>query len=48
MGANTERAGSAIRFSLGKLTTEAEIEEAGEIVARVLGRLHGIQSYAVV
>ena len=39
MGASAEIAGSAIRFSLGKQTTPAEIEEAGGIVRRVLQRL---------
>ena len=40
MGASPELAGSAIRFSLGKQTTAAEIDEAGKIVARVLRRLN--------
>lgn len=52
MGASAEIAGSAIRFSLGKQTTAAEIEEAGEIVRRVLQRLHASRQksdlYAVV
>ncbi len=39
MGATAEIAGSAIRFSLGKATTAAEIEETGEIVRRVIERL---------
>ena len=52
MGASAEIAGSAIRFSLGKQTTAAEIEEAGEIVRRVVQRLHASRQksdlYAVV
>ena len=39
MGLPLERARSAIRFSLGKLTTESEIEQAGAIVAEIAGRL---------
>ena len=34
-----EMASSAVRFSLGKQTTEDEIEKAGEAVGRVLKRL---------
>ncbi|MEP6822675.1 MAG: cysteine desulfurase family protein [Chthoniobacterales bacterium] len=48
MGAGEEMAGSAVRFSLGKQTTPEEIEEAGEIVTRVLQRLQPAPSYAVV
>jgi len=39
MGLPLDRARSAIRFSLGKRTTEAEIKQAGEIVAEIVGRL---------
>ena len=39
MGASPEDAGSAIRFSLGKQTTEKEIELAGEAIARTMERL---------
>lgn len=41
MGFPAERAGSAIRFSIGKQTTTAEIEAAGEVIGRVLERLRG-------
>lgn len=40
MGATPEIAGSAIRFSLGKQTSAEEIESAGEIITRVIARLH--------
>jgi cysteine desulfurase len=39
MGLPLERARSAIRFSLGKQTTEPEIDAAGEIVAQIVERL---------
>ena len=39
MGCNPEMAGSAIRFSLGKQTTPAEITAAAEAIRRVLVRL---------
>ena len=39
MGMSMEMASSAVRFSLGKQTTESEIERAGEAIARVLKRL---------
>jgi cysteine desulfurase len=39
MGANQDAASSAIRFSLGRQTTEAEIETAGDAISRVLERL---------
>jgi cysteine desulfurase len=39
MGHDSGRASSAIRFSLGKQTTAAEVAAAGEIVVRVLQRL---------
>ena len=48
MGASGDVASSAIRFSLGKQTTEAEIDRAGEIIARVMSRLVMANGYAVV
>jgi cysteine desulfurase len=39
MGLPLERARSAIRFSLGKHTTDAEIEEAAAVIAEIAGRL---------
>ena len=39
MGAPGESATSAVRFSLGKQTTESEIEAAGQAIGRVLARL---------
>jgi cysteine desulfurase len=39
MGLPLERARSAIRFSLGKPTTETEIDQAGEIVGAIVARL---------
>ncbi len=39
MGLSTERASSAIRFSLGKQTTTAEIEAASDALLRVFTRL---------
>ena len=53
MGAPPEVAGSAIRFSLGKQTTAAEIEEAGAIIRQTMERLARISrvhpgSYAAV
>ncbi len=39
MGAAPEVASSAIRFSLGKQTTEAEIEAAGQVIGRTMERL---------
>ena len=49
MGLSTERASSAVRFSLGKQTTSEEIESAGAAIARVLDRLtkHKASQYAV-
>jgi len=41
MGASKEIATSAIRFSLGKQTTEDEINRAGSAIARVVQRLGG-------
>jgi cysteine desulfurase len=50
MGLSKERASSAIRFSLGKQTSDQEIEAAGRALARVLDRLTSqkTNSYAVV
>ena len=39
MGLPTELASSAVRFSLGRETTEQEIHRAGEIVAQVVQRI---------
>jgi cysteine desulfurase len=39
MGATPEVGSSAIRFSLGKQTTAAEIDAAGDAITRVLTRL---------
>jgi len=39
MGLPLERARSAIRFSLGKLTTEAEIDAAGNSIKEIVERL---------
>jgi cysteine desulfurase len=49
MGLSTARASSAVRFSLGKQTTSAEIELAAAAIARVLDRLtkHKTSQYAV-
>ena len=48
MGLPTERARSAIRFSLGKWTTAEEIEAAGAAVKRIIERLRSRESeYAV-
>ena len=41
MGIPLERARSAVRFSLGKNTTDAEIESAGEAIGQVIERLVG-------
>ncbi len=48
MGSSTERAGSAVRFSLGKWTTAEEIANAGEAFERIATRLNKADStYAV-
>jgi cysteine desulfurase len=39
MGMSTERASSAVRFSLGKQTTADEIERAADAIARIFERL---------
>ena len=39
MGVPAELAGSAVRFSLGHETTEAEIDHAGDVVGRIMARL---------
>jgi cysteine desulfurase len=46
MGLPASLAGSAIRFSLGRETTEDEIERTGEIVGRVMKRIGAAQSKA--
>ncbi|MEY2439892.1 MAG: cysteine desulfurase [Verrucomicrobiota bacterium] len=50
MGLPIERARSAVRFSLGKQTTQEEIEAAGEAIAQIVGRLTSrkTNAYAVV
>ncbi len=48
MGSSTERASSAVRFSLGKWTTAEEIANAGEAFERIATRLNKADStYAV-
>jgi cysteine desulfurase len=48
MGLSTERASSAVRFSLGKWTTAEEIANAGEAFERIATRLNKADStYAV-
>jgi cysteine desulfurase len=48
MGLPMERASSAVRFSLGKQTTAKEIDDAGEAIERIVGRLMKANSaYAV-
>jgi cysteine desulfurase len=44
MGLPANLASSAIRFSLGHETTEQEIDEAGAIIGRVLGRISSAES----
>ncbi|HEV2322215.1 MAG TPA: aminotransferase class V-fold PLP-dependent enzyme, partial [Gammaproteobacteria bacterium] len=39
LGRDDELAGASLRFSLGRYTTEAEVDEAVEIVTREYGRL---------
>lgn len=39
MGLPAELAGAAVRFSLGRETTDEEINHAGEIIGRVIGRV---------
>jgi cysteine desulfurase len=39
MGLSTDRAGSAIRFSLGREITETEIDRAGSVMRNVLNRI---------
>jgi len=39
MGVPAALAGSAVRFSLGYETTEAEIDRAGDIIARIMNRI---------
>ena len=44
MGLPADLAGSAIRFSLGRETTEPEVEEASAIVGRVLNRISSVRA----
>lgn len=44
MGLPEPLASSAIRFSLGHETTEAEIDRAGEIIAHVINRMTSVKS----
>jgi cysteine desulfurase len=44
MGLSTEMAGSAVRFSLGHETSEAEIDRTGAIVGRVINRISSAKS----
>jgi len=46
MGLPASLASSAIRFSLGHETTEQQIDEAGAIIGRVLGRISCAKSNA--
>jgi cysteine desulfurase len=48
MGLAAELAGAAVRFSLGRKTTEQEIDRAGEIIGRVVNRVRstGIKNQA--
>ncbi|MEY2585002.1 MAG: cysteine desulfurase, partial [Verrucomicrobiota bacterium] len=39
MGLSAELAGAAVRFSLGRETTEQEIDRTASIVARVINRI---------
>jgi len=39
MGLSAELAGSAVRFSLGRETTEQDIDLAGAIVGRIIDRI---------
>jgi cysteine desulfurase len=48
MGAPADVASAAVRFSLGRQTTGEEIDDASEIVARVMSRLVASDAYAVV
>jgi cysteine desulfurase len=54
MGLPVALAGSAVRFSLGHETTEAEVDRAGDIIARVMNHMMSTRSsskteaYAVV
>jgi cysteine desulfurase len=41
MGLPAEMAGAAVRFSLGRETTEQEIDRTGAIVGRIIGRIRG-------
>ena len=43
-----ERAGSAVRFSLGKWTTAEEIANAGEAIERIARRLNKTDAVYIV
>jgi cysteine desulfurase len=47
MGVPTERAHGSIRFSLSRETTEAELDEAVEIIDASVARLRGSSSAAL-
>jgi cysteine desulfurase len=47
MGLPMERAGSAIRFSLGRCTTAEEIADAGDALERIAKRTKDAREYAV-
>jgi cysteine desulfurase len=48
MGLSTDRASSAVRFSLGKQTTAQEIDDAAKAIERIGARLRKADSvYAV-
>jgi cysteine desulfurase len=44
MGLSAELAGAAVRFSLGRETTEQEIDRAGAVVGRVIDRISSAKS----
>ncbi len=46
MGLSAELAGSAVRFSLGRETTEEQIDRTGAIVGRVIDRIRGTRAQA--
>jgi cysteine desulfurase len=46
MGLPMERAGSAIRFSLGKWTSADDVDGAVEAIARIVERLERTNSHA--
>jgi cysteine desulfurase len=44
MGLSSEMAGAAVRFSLGRHTTQDDVDRAGAIVGRVVGRVSSANS----